>query len=117
MIDNAPVVCAEKVLAGARFGVVAIEGDRVVGAGLVLGDGVTFAYLKDIAVLPDWQGRGVGSRIVQALRAMIRRTAPDGMLVTLFTGQDRAEFYEKFGFRGPEAGLYGITLQTSRKNP
>jgi hypothetical protein len=36
---------------------------------------------------------------------------------TLFTGQARAEFYERFRFRGPEAGLYGMTLQTSRENP
>jgi GNAT superfamily N-acetyltransferase len=101
---------AAKVLAGARSGVVAVDGDRVVGAGLVVGDGVTFAYLRDIVVLPDWQGRGVGSRIVQRLLALIRQPAPEDMLVTLFTGQDRASFYEQFGFRGPEAGLYGMTL-------
>src|SRR5262249_32528422 len=77
---------AEAALDGARFGVVALESDRVVGVGLVLGDGATFAYLKDIMVLPEWQGRQVGSRIVEALLAIIRRTAPGGMLVTLFTG-------------------------------
>lgn len=102
-------------LAGARFGVVAIEGDRVVGAGLVLGDGVTFAYLKDIMVHPEWQGRKVGSRIVEALLAIIRRSTSDGMLVTLFTGQNLAEFYERFGFSGPETGLYGMSLQVDRR--
>jgi GNAT superfamily N-acetyltransferase len=104
-----------KVLGGARCGVVAVEGDRAVGAGLVLGDGATFAYLKDIMVLPGWQGRGVGSRILRALLAIIRRAAPDGMLVTLFTGQHLAEFYERFGFRGPEAGLYGMSLKIDRR--
>jgi len=106
-----PLDTAGKALAGARFGVVAVEGDRVVGAGLVLGDGATFSYLKDIMVLPDLQGRTVGSRIVEALLAIIRRTAPDGMLVTLFTGQNLAEFYEQFGFRGPETALYGMSLR------
>src|SRR5262245_7995274 len=38
---------AREALAGVRAGVVAVEGDRVVGAGLALGDGATFAYLKD----------------------------------------------------------------------
>jgi hypothetical protein len=31
------------------------------------------------------------------------------MLVTLFTGQDLAEFFEQFGFLGPEK-LYGRSL-------
>jgi GNAT superfamily N-acetyltransferase len=105
---------AEKALAAALYGAVAVDGDRVIGAGLVLGDGVTFAYLKDIAVVPEWQSRGVGSRIVEALLAMIRRTEPEAMLVALFTGQDRGEFYERFGFRGPESGLYGMTMFLDR---
>ncbi len=104
---------AGKALSGARFGVVAVEGDRAVGTGMVLGDGVTFAYLKDIVVLPEWQGRGIGTRIVEALLTIIRRPGPDGMLVTLFTGQHLAEFYEQFGFCGPEK-LYGMSLNIER---
>jgi len=109
-----PTDTAGEALANARFGVVAVDGDRVVGAGLVLGDGATLAYLKDIMVLPEWQGRRIGSRIVQALLDIIRRTAPGGMLVTLFTGQNLAEFYEQFGFCGPETALYGMSLRIDR---
>ena len=100
---------AATALAGARFGVVALAGGRVVGSGMVLGDGATFAYLKDIIVRPEWQGRGIGTRIVGALLAILRRGDPDGMLVTLFTGQHLAEFYERAGFAGPER-LYGMSL-------
>src|SRR5262249_53436648 len=107
---------AGEALAGARLGIVAVEGDLVVGSGLVLGDGVTFAYLKDIMVLPEWQGRKVGSRIVDALLSIIRRTAPRGMLVTLFTGRNLAEFYESFGFCGPETGLYGMSQRIQRQD-
>jgi GNAT superfamily N-acetyltransferase len=96
---------AREALAGARFGVVAVDGELVVGAGLVVGDGATFAYLKDIMVLPEWQGRKVGSRIVATLLSIIRRRAPGRMLVTLFTGRNLAEFYEPFGFCGPDTGL------------
>jgi GNAT superfamily N-acetyltransferase len=65
--------------------------------------------LKDIVVHPEWQGRGIGTRIVQTLVAMLRRSDPDGMLVTLFTGQHLADFYERCGFSGPER-LYGMSL-------
>ena len=92
---------AARALAGARFGVVALDSGGAVGSGMVLGDGATFAYLKDVVVHPEWQGRGVGTRIVQAMLATLRRSEPEGLLVTLFTGQHLAEFYERFGFSGP----------------
>jgi GNAT superfamily N-acetyltransferase len=100
---------AAKALSGARFGVVAVEGSRAVGTGMVVGDGATFAYLKDIMVDPEWQGRGIGTRIVEALLAIIRRPPHDKLLVTLFTGQHLAEFYDRLGFCGPEK-LYGMSL-------
>lgn len=96
-------------LAGARFGVLAVAGEEVVGTGMVLGDGVTFAYLKDIIVLPGWQGRGIGQRIVASLLAILRRDEPESMLVTLFTGQHLEGFYERAGFVGPER-LFGMSL-------
>jgi GNAT superfamily N-acetyltransferase len=111
--DNNRPGHAETALAGARFGVVAVEGSRAVGIGMVVGDCVTFAYLKDIMVDPEWQGRGIGTRIVEALLAVIRRPLPDGLLVTLFTGQHLAEFYERLGFCGPEK-LYGMSLKIER---
>jgi GNAT superfamily N-acetyltransferase len=107
---------AAKALAGTRSGVVAVESESVVGAGLILGDGASCAYLKDIMVRPEWQGRGVGSRIVQALLAAIRRTMTGEVLVTLFTGRRLGEFYERFGFRGPEDGLYGMSLNIDCKD-
>src|SRR6185437_9964962 len=96
--DGDPFERAARALAGARFGVVAVDGGHAVGSGMVLGDGATFAYLKDIMVRPEWQARGLGTRIVDALLAMLRRSEHEGMLVTLFTGQHLAEFYERFGF-------------------
>jgi GNAT superfamily N-acetyltransferase len=106
--DEQPDRTAE-VLAGARLGVVAVAGNRVVGSGIVLGDGATFAYLKDIVVHPEWQRRGIGTKIVEALLTMLRRPNPREMLVTLLTGQHLGEFYERFGFSGPER-LYGMSL-------
>jgi GNAT superfamily N-acetyltransferase len=113
--NNSPPDRAGRVLAGVRKGVVAIDGDQVVGTGLEVGDGASFAYLRDIIVIPPLQGRGVGTRIVQALLDIIRRTDHDGMLVTLFTGQHLAEFYEKLGFRGPDGGLYGMSVNIDRQ--
>jgi hypothetical protein len=40
---------------------------------------------------------------------ILRREGPEHMLVTLFTGQHLAEFYERAGFVGPER-LYGMSV-------
>jgi GNAT superfamily N-acetyltransferase len=61
-------------------------------------------------VHPEWQGRGIGTLFVEGLLAIIRRPRPEGMIVTLFTAQHLAEFYEQFGFGGPER-LYGMSLE------
>jgi GNAT superfamily N-acetyltransferase len=110
-----PLERAARALAGARFGVVAVDAGRAVGSGMVLGDGATFAYLKDVMVLPEWQARGLGTRIVDALLARLRRLDHEGLLVTLFTGQSLAEFYERFGFAGPEK-LYGMSRSFARRD-
>jgi GNAT superfamily N-acetyltransferase len=43
------------------------RGDAVVGAGRALADGVDCAYIADIAVHPDHQGRGLGRAIIERL--------------------------------------------------
>jgi GNAT superfamily N-acetyltransferase len=108
---------AALVLANALHGVVAVESDRVVGAGLVVGDGATFFYLKDIIVAPACQRRGVGAAVVEALMKYVRRTASKGALVGLFTGRQLADFYERFGFLGPDDGIHGMCLYIHDERP
>ncbi|MFH0968170.1 MAG: GNAT family N-acetyltransferase [Methanobacteriota archaeon] len=38
-----------------------------VGMGRLISDGVSDAYLQDIVVLPEWEGQGIGSALVQSL--------------------------------------------------
>src|SRR5262249_60348110 len=44
-----------------------LERERLIGAGRVLGDGVDTAYLCDIAVHPEFRGRGLGREITLRL--------------------------------------------------
>ena len=91
--------------------VVAEVNGRAIGAGLAMGDGATYYYLKDIMVRPEYQGRGVGSAMVTALLKAIRRHGPPRALVGLYTVKGLESFYERFGFAGPDDGLYGMTLR------
>ncbi len=90
----------EKILAAALFAVVAKDNatGEVVGCALLLGDDVTFYYVKDVMVHPAWQRKRVGTALMQALTDWLEKNAPDNALVGLITGEGLEPFYQQFGF-------------------
>lgn len=77
--------------------------DRLVGAGRVVSDGLLYAVVFDVIVLPALQRRGVGTRIV---RALLER-CDDARIrdVLLFAARGTEAFYRRLGFvpRAPDA--------------
>jgi ribosomal protein S18 acetylase RimI-like enzyme len=98
-------------LAGSLFGVVALDGDAVVGMGRLVGDGAVYFYIQDVAVDPDYQGRGIGRMIVEALLRHIRETAPGPAFVGLFATDPALPLYERYGFtRGDMTGMFQVIV-------
>ncbi|GAA1677812.1 GNAT family N-acetyltransferase [Glycomyces endophyticus] len=96
-------------LAGSTAGVVALDGDRVVGMGRLVGDGVKYFYVQDVAVLPDAQGAGVGTALVRRLLELVAATAPATAFVGLFATGDAVPLYERHGFtRGDMDGMFRL---------
>jgi N-acetylglutamate synthase-like GNAT family acetyltransferase len=83
-----------------------------VAFGRIVTDKATFAYLADIFVLPEWQGRGYGQVIVQAMVNYV-----DGCSVpkTMLGTRDAAGLYEKFGFEPVTPGATIKTMSRVRK--
>ena len=78
---------------------VAFEGAEPVGTGRLLPDG----HIGRMAVLKSWRGRGVGSRLLEALIEAARRR---GDLRIVLSAQVHAvPFYERHGFR-TEGAVY-----------
>lgn len=76
------------------YRVIACEGNRVVGYATGLSDGVLFAYLSSLEVLPEYQGQGLGKDLVfRLLDAM-----PQVYAVDLICDPEVQPFYEKCGF-------------------
>jgi ribosomal protein S18 acetylase RimI-like enzyme len=69
-------------------------GGVLVGAGRVLADGVDTAYIADVAVHPDHQGRGLGKAIVRRLVALSGRHQK----IILYTLPGNEGFYARLGF-------------------
>ena len=99
----------EKGLPNSLYGVTIVHEPtgEVVGMGRVVGDGGTVYHVCDMAVHPDHQGQGLGTRIMAALDAYINETAPSGAYVNLIADVDG--FYEQFGYeetRPASKGMY-----------
>lgn len=69
-----------------------------VGCAFLVGDNMSFYYIREVMVLPAWQGRGIGTALMQELIAWLKANAHPKATVGLFTGDHLASFYGQFGF-------------------
>ena len=102
---------AERGLAGTLFSVVAVAGDHAIGMGRVIGDGGTAYQIVDMAVLPEFQGRGIGKAIMAALVEWLRREAPASAYVSLIADGPAKHLYGQFGFREVTPASVGMALE------
>jgi ribosomal protein S18 acetylase RimI-like enzyme len=70
------------------------EGDVLVGAGRAVADGIDCSYLCDVAVHPDFQGRGLGKAIIIRLKEM----SAGHRKIILYANPGKEGFYRKLGF-------------------
>ena len=78
----------------------AFDGAQAVGMARLLGDGGMSYYIKDLAVRPDHQGKGVGRLLMNSIEEFILSHIQDGWAVSLelISSKGKEAFYEKFGF-------------------
>lgn len=97
---NRPIDQVEKALHHNLYDVVAVCDNQVVGMGRLVGDGVMYWYLQEIIVLPEYQGRGIGTCVVNQLLEHIKKQTEPGTFVSvgLTAAEGKDSFYEKFGF-------------------
>jgi GNAT superfamily N-acetyltransferase len=90
---------AQRGLAASRFALTARDGaGRAVAMARVVGDGAVYLYVQDVVVLPEWQGRGLGRRLMAAVMDWIHSTAVPGTFVGLMAADGVADFYLPYGF-------------------
>jgi ribosomal protein S18 acetylase RimI-like enzyme len=76
------------------------ETDSVVGYITAITDGVLAAYIPHLEVLPDYQGRGIGSELVRRMLAQL-----EGFyMVDLICDPELQPFYARLGMK-PYSGM------------
>ena len=105
LVDKLRLACAE------RVSLVAVEDDRVVGhilftpATIERPEGPLAGYgLAPMAVLPEFQNRGIGSALVRAGIERLRRSRCPFVIVV-----GHPEYYPRFGF--VRASTHGVRCQ------
>ena len=68
--------------------------------GRLIGDGIYY-MMVDIIVEPSYQGKGIGSNIVNKLIEYVHRETPVGgrSSIQLIAEKGKESFYEKLGFK------------------
>lgn len=78
-----------------RYKCFVFDAGKLAAAGRALADGVDCSYLCDVAVLPDYQGLGIGKAIVGKLIEFSRGHRK----IILYASAGNEAFYRRLGFR------------------
>ncbi|AND83842.1 GNAT family N-acetyltransferase [Clostridium tyrobutyricum] len=74
--------------------------DKLIGFGRVISDGVYQAAIYDVAVLPEYQGKHVGSTIIKSI---IKKIPYCNFI--LYASPGKEKFYEKMNFKKMKTGM------------
>jgi len=91
-----PKAVVERAIAGALcFGLFTEAGNQV-GFARMITDAVTFAYLADVYVLEEHQGKGLGKWLIETILA---HPSLQGLRRILLATRDAHGLYEQYGFK------------------
>lgn len=99
----------QRAISNSWYKVAAYEGDRLIGFGRMVSDGILHAMVYDLIVDPAFQGRGIGGTILQKLVDRCRQVGIRD--VQLFCAQGKIGFYQKRGFEERPADAPGMQLK------
>lgn len=102
----------EKALNNTMYMVKAMVDGKIAGIGRVVGDYSVVCCLSDICVKPEYQGKGIGLKIVTKLKEMIEDGVKEGekIQIELTPTAGNEAFYQKAGFKYKPDKITGMYL-------
>ena len=95
-------------LQNSLFSVCVVLENEVIGCGRVIGDRGIYFYVQDIIVLPEFQGKGIGSLIMNPIMEYLKAHARDGAFIGLMAARGVSKFYERYGFKERPSNAPGM---------
>ena len=90
----------ERALQNTVASFVAYEKEKAIGMVRLIGDGGMSFYIKDFAVLPEYQGMGVGNKLLTELQQYVSEHIEKEWAVSLelISTKEAVNFYKAYGF-------------------
>lgn len=91
---------SEKALTNTIYSVSVYDDDKIIGFGRLIGDGICFLYIHDVMVIPEYQNRKIGSKIMHKILEKINQIKLENPYLRVYLGASKGKekFYERFGF-------------------
>ena len=86
----------QKIIAGSFAFCVALLNEQVIGMGRAISDGVSDAYIQDVAVLSTYRGQKIGVQIMDLLVHYLREQGISW--IGLISEPKAVSFYKRYGF-------------------
>lgn len=82
------------------YSVCAFDDGKIVGYARLIGDKTMFLYIQDVMVVPELQGKGVGTRLIEHVLKEVDRLKAANPEIRTYLGASKGKegFYRKFGF-------------------
>lgn len=89
-----------KSIENSLYSVTAVNNGETIAMGRLIGDGL-YNLIVDVVVRPEFQGMGIGSKIIDMLLAYVDKATPAGgrSSVQLIAEPGKEDFYIKKGFK------------------
>ena len=78
------------------FHIAVYDGDQLVGFVDSVSNGVTDAYIQDLIVRPDYQGKGIGTDLMKKMIASLKEKHI--YIISVIFEERLKPFYDRYGF-------------------
>ncbi len=85
-----------KALENSYYTVSAYYEGKLIGTGRIVSDGVMNAFICGLGIAPEFQGKGIGTRLFVKL---VEHAGRNALHIQFFCEDELLSYYEKLGFR------------------
>ena len=80
------------------YSVCAYLNSKLIGMARIIGDNGLVFYIQDVIVVPAYQNKGIGTKMMNKVMEYIEKHANNNSVIGLMSSEGKENFYGKFGF-------------------
>jgi GNAT superfamily N-acetyltransferase len=89
----------ESALGNSLYSVCVYDEKKLIGYGRIIGDKGIYYYIQDMIVLPRYQGKGIGRKIMSKIMDFLEKNADPTAFFGLMAAKGFFSFYKPYGFK------------------